>query len=476
MTRTTSILSLAAALVLAACGGTSSSPPTVRVTRGAITSTSPGGATVNGVALATASASVRNDGKVVPAEWLAKGMVVTARGSFDDRAGVAESVEAEHAVEGRVDDKGTDFVVVGGLRVNVDGSTEFDASHPARLDSVQLGDAIAVSGVADDRGGVRASRIDDSPRQGGPAEGKDDFDVQGFVSAWAPGTSFELRISPDATERWLVLVSGVALPAGFGNGARVEVHALTPPAAGTLPLLGTITASAVELEDALEAPDAQGELEIEGIVGAGGTAASFFIDGVNVVTDGATRWELGTPADLVPGAKVEAEGRVDAGGVLHASKVSFRAGARISAVIDATDGVSTMTLLGVQVQIPSFARVSLALAAGTAVEVRGTPDAAGTGMVALRVDPYGSGRPIIRAVATAKSNATPSAPSFGVLGFGVTTAGATFRGLSGETLTAEAFYAAVEAGRTVVKARAPNAAAVSGTAFAADELQLEGSE
>lgn len=485
MSRLASIASISTALALTACGGgggssSGSSPAALRVTRGAITARSAGTVTVNGVKLSTTSAAVRADGKGVPETLLAKGMVVTVKGTFDDRGGEAAEVEAEHAVEGQVDDKGADFVVIGGQRVHVDGSTEHDAGHPAGLDSVAVGEVIAVSGVADDRGGVRASRIDGSPRESGPASGRDDLDLQGFVSGFVAGTSFELRISPDASDHFLVLVGGLTLPAGFRDGARVEVHALAKPTAGTPPLLGTIAASSVELEDHLAAPDARGELELEGIV-TSGSAASFVIDGVTVVTDGATRWELGAASELVPGAKVEAEGQVDAAGVLHAEKVAFRAGVRISATVSGYDGVASLTLLGVPVSIPSFARIdpTLVLADGLAVEVRGALDASGIGIVALRIDPAsgsGGGRPFVRAVATAKSSATAAAPSFTVLGFDVTTAGASFRGLQEELLTAEVFFAAVEPGRTVIKVRAASPADVSGTAFAADELELEGND
>lgn len=479
MSRTTRILSLLTALATAACGGSGTdSPPgptPLGTTRGAITATSPGAVTVNGVALSTSGAAVRIDGQAASADGLRKGMVVTVRGGFDDRGGEAAEIEAEHAIEGQVDDKGTDFVVVGGARVHVDDSTEFGEDNPARLGSVAVGDAVAVSGVPDDKGGLRASRIDDSPRQGGSTSDDDDLDVKGFVSNVLAG-SFELRLSPDAAEHWIVTVAGVTLPAGFGNGAFVEVHTLAAPAAGTPPVLGTITASAVELEDRFDEADV--ETEIEGIV-TSGDASSFMIDGVTVVTDAATVWRLGLPADLVRGVKVEAEGHLDPAGVLHAHKVSFRPGVRITAVIENYAGTS-MTLLGVPVQLPSFADVdpSLTLANGLEVEVRGNPSADGAGVVALRVEqPSGNAeRVFVRAIATWKHDGTPTAPAFTVLGFDVSTAGATFRGLADEVLTPQAFFAAVEPGRTVLKIRAATAADVSGTAFAAEELELEGDE
>jgi uncharacterized protein DUF5666 len=436
---------------------------------------------VNGIQLSTASSAVRADGSSVSEATLDRGMVVTVRGSFDDRSGEAAEVEMEHAVEGRIDDKGNDFVDIGGQRVHVDDSTEFQKSRAGGLAAYSVGDVIAVSGVADDRGGLRASRIDDSPRQAGPSSVRDDFDIQGFASNIVAGTSFELRITPDASERWVVMVAGLTLPAGFKDGSRVEVHSLAPPAPGTAPVLGTITASSVELEDGLERADDQGEMELEGIV-TSGAAASFVIDGKTVLTDASTKWSLGVPADLVPGVKVEAEGPVDESGALHATKVSFRAGVRITATLQGVswNGTSgTATILGVPVQLPSFARYDLTPAEGLRVELRGNPSASGTGVVALRLGAATGGntdRVFIRAVATAKSNASPAAPSFTILGFEVTSAGAQFLSVDETPIGADAFFAAVDAGKTVIKARAASLANVAGTAFAADELEIDGDE
>jgi hypothetical protein len=473
-TRNLTLLACGAAL-LAACGQDSPSPE--RVTRGAVSSRSPGQITVNGVALATGGAAVRLEGASVPETSIQAGMMVTARGGFDDRSGAASEIEIEHALEGRVDARGADFVVVGGQRVHVDDSTEFGEDNPSRLASLSVGDVVAVSGVPDDHGGLRASRVDDSTRQGGAGEDDDDLDVKGYVSHAAAG-SFWLHLSPDAAAHWEVDASGVTLPAGLADGARVEVHTLVTPGAGSGLVLGTIVASAIELEDRFGGVAAEGEVEVEGIV-TSGDSSTFVIDGVTVATDGATRWELGVPADLVAGAKVEAEGRLDASGVLHATKVSFRAGVRITAVIEGYDGLS-MTLLGVPVQLTSFVSLDggLTLANGLRVEVRGNPSADGSGVAATRIG-LASGndeRVFVRAVATAKAAADAAAPTFTVLGFTVTTAGAEFRGLMEESLTAQAFFAAVEPGRTVIKVRARSAADVGGTAFAAEELELEGND
>jgi ribosome-associated protein YbcJ (S4-like RNA binding protein) len=493
MDRRTTTVAVALVLVAACTGGGSGDPnppAATRAMRGAITAKTAGTMTVNGVALTTSGAVVRIDGASGGDDALREGMVVTVHGSFDDRGGDAAEIEFEHELEGQVDDRGTDFVSVGGQRVHVDDATEFGEDNPDRLGSIAVGDVIAVSGVPDDRGGLRASRVDDSPRAAdGVAANDDDLDVKGFVSGYVAGAGFELRISPDATSWWDVTVGGVAVPAGLGDGAYVEVHALQPPAApgegAPAGLLGTIAASAIEVEDRF----GEAEVEVEGIVTSGGSA-SFVVDGVEVVTDGATAWRLGAPADLVAGVKVEAEGQLDASGVLHAGKVSFRPGVRISArlqdlVWDAGSGTGTATILGVPVQLPSFARYDVVPANDLRVEVRGNPNAAGDGIVASRVSAYSSGggdRVEVRALVAAKASPAEG-PTFDVLGLTIVTNAAAdaipdtgFRDASDAPMTAPAFYAAVEAGHTVVNARAASAADLTGSRLLAEQVELEGSD
>jgi hypothetical protein len=479
---------VAVSLVAAACGGSSSTggatqPAAAQITRGAVTASSAGVVTVNGVRLSTAGAIVRVDDHPGAPEDLKPGAVVTVRGSFDDRTGTAAEIEVEHALEGKVDDKGADFIVVAGQRVQVDDSTHFD-DHG--LDAIGVGSVVRVSGApvagtpgaADDRGGLRASRVDRSPRDGGSAADDDDLDVKGFVSALDTGArTFQLRATPDAASYYLVDYSGIALPAGVVNGATVEVHTLTAPTPGTAPVLATLVASAIHLEDELE-----GEVELEGYV-TSLSGSRFVVAGVTVETSGATRYVMGTVADLVLGAKVEVEGPVDGAGVLHASRVSFRAGVRIAAVIENLTS-SSMTLLGVSVRIPAWARNDFGpLANGLKVEVRGMPTADGLGVVASRItSPSGNAtRVYLRAVATAKDAA---AEKLTVLGFDVAAGGASLKissadnSTSADAPTRSAFWAAVEAGRTVVKVRASAATDVDPVAktWIADEVEIDGDE
>jgi hypothetical protein len=473
MTRITTILVALAALSLAACGGgspSSSAGAPKAITIGAITATSAGTVTVNGIPIATAGATIRMDGALASEAALQKGMVATARGTFDDHGGRASEIELRHEMHGAVDDKGTDFLVVGGRRVHVDDSTE--VARSGGFAALGVGSVVAISGVADDdKGGLRASRIDDSSRA------PHDFDVKGFVANLVPGTSFQLEPTPDSTSYYLVTITGLTLPAGVQDGAYVEVHTLVPLVAAGAPL-GTIAASAIELEDRFHG---EKEIEVEGIVSSG-DSSEFFIDGVKVQTSAATRWELGAAGDLMPGVKVEAEGSRDSSGVLQAHKVKFRPGVRITAPVVIVSG--QMTVLGVPVTVPSFVRLqgyTLPIPDGTRVEVRGNPNKSG-GIVALRIDPPSGGndsRVFLRAVVTSKSKADESHPSFDVLGFTVDTSGVGANGFKGEgdvVIGPAAFYSEVTVDSTVIKARGASPASVSGNTFSAQEVELEGND
>jgi hypothetical protein len=479
--RTLKTTLIAAAALLAACGSSSSTTPTggATLTRGAVTAKAASTITVNGVQLSTSAATVRVDDHPGGIDDVKPGDVVTVKGTFDDRTGTAAEIEVEHAIEGRVDDKGIDFVVVGGERIQVDDSTDFGPDHPNGLDSVFIGSVVQISGMPvagvpgalDDKGGLRASRIELSPRNGGNPADDGDLDVKGFVSALDAGArTFQLRATPDAAGYYVV--GYATLPAGVVDGAFVEVATTVAPVAGTPPVISSLVASAIHVEDSLAGTEA----EIEGYV-TSLSGSTFVAGGVTIVTSGATQYALGTAGDLLPGVKVEVEGSVDASGVLHASKVTFRSGIRITAAVASYTGTA-MTLLGIPVQVPSWLRndLSVALANGVRIEVRGSKTADGSGVVADRiVDPTGgASRVFIRATADAKGTDNVT-----VFGFAVSLAGANLLYADGSTApSVAAFLANVDPGRTVLKVRASSAANVNSGAktWTADEVEIEGND
>jgi hypothetical protein len=483
----TTLIALAA--LLAACGkkgpygtgGNGSGVAAARITRGAVMLKSAGAITVTGIRLSTSGATVKVDDHPGGLDDVRPGDVVTVKGSFDDRTGTAAEIEVEHAIEGQVEAKGADFLVVGGVRIQVDDATHFGPDHPSGIDSVFVGSVVAVSGTpvagvsgaVDDRGGLRASRIDRSSRDGGDPSDDADLEVKGFVSALDPvARSFQLRVTPDAASYYLV--GSASLPDGLVDGAYVEVATTVAPVPGTPPVLATLTASALHLEDRLEGA----KVELEGFV-TSTSGSTFVVAGVTVATSGATTFVLGLPSDLAVGVEVEVEGAVDGSGVLQASKVTVEAGVRVTAPVEGYTGTD-MILLGVPVQIPAWVRndLSVALANGVRVEVRGSRTAGGNGVVAWRItDPSGGGggggssRVFVRAVADAKGADTVT-----VLGFSVSLPGASLQGADGSATSLPAFLDAVEPGHTVLKVRASSAASVNRTTmtWAADEVEIEG--
>ena len=474
-------LLLAAALLVAACGGSSPDPATpgggggggttTATSRGVVTAV--GALTVNGIAFDASTAQIRiDDNPGRPESELKVGMVVTVKGSKDDAAGTgrATEVEAHHVLRGKVDDKGGSVLRVGGHEVEVEHGTAFE-DRLNRLASVSVGERVRVHGHATATGHFRATRVE---KEAGSSE---DFEVKGFVSDLDRAAGkFTLKVTPDAASSYAVtLTAGASIPAGVANGSFVEVRSAGAPVAGAL------TATAVQLEDA-KLGGAQAEVEVEGIV-TSGTSAQFVVEAQTVATSAATRWENGLPGDLAPGVKVEAEGRLDAAGVLQASKVSFRANVRLQGAVSGVTSTSaregSFQLLGLTVRTDAWtewgssgggASLDLATMGAGPVEVRGVPGSPGE-IVATRVESTNDDRLHVQGPVSAKDAA---AGRLTILGITVQAgAGAEYRDSSDAALSATAFFDLVVVPRTVVKAR--SRVPMSGTTFTADALEIEGS-
>ncbi len=474
-------LSASLSLSLAACGGSSDStdpgttPPGVTpnvVLQGTITARSAGQITVNGVALTT-PATVKIE-KVEKAESeLKTGMVVKVKARADDRTGQATEVEFEDAVKGKVEFKDSSTLSVGGQTVRIDDSTEFE-DNVNRLGSIAVDDRVRVSGVPDDKGGLRASRID---RDAGTSN---DFEVKGVVSDLS-ATGFTLKTSVDAllADTYTVtLAAGASIPAGVANGGFVEVRSLGPVQAGNV-----IVAASISVEDRLGA--SQSEVHLEGIV-TSGAAASFVVSGTTVTTTDATLWTGGVAADLIPGVKVEAEGTYGADGVLAARKVSFRYSSKLQGVVSAVSaagGAGTLTVNGILVKVDAITdqRDPLAsIAAGDLVELRGYLGRDGASLVATRLELRNDDRPIIQGVVTAKDEA---AGTITILGKTIATSAVESggfhdydpsSGVDGASISKSAFFAAITVGETVVKGRGRDTAAFADPVLTAKEVELEG--
>jgi hypothetical protein len=482
MNATTPRLLLLASTLLAACGTSTPSggssagtPPTPNLfLKGAITAREAGQIEVSGVAVATPT-SVRIEGAERPESELKLGMQVKVKAHGAGRRAEGLEIEAEDAVKGTVDSTGEDRLVVGGQTVRIDDSTEFE--DPARrLGAVAPGQRVRVSGVPDDRGGLRATRVEAT------SDAAHELELKGFVSGVST-TGFTLRLSPDsgpADTYQVTLAAGVTLPPGVVEGAFVEVRS-----AAAVPADHAIVASSVALEDA-RAGEAGGETEVEGLV-TSGSSDLFMVAGTSVATSAATRWDGGLPADLAVGVKVEAEGVMGGDGVLVAARVRFEASGRLIGQLTGlagAGGATTFAVNGVAVAgdgATDWRTAAAALAEGQWVEVRGQAARAGAGLVASRIElrSRGNGRPVIQGVATAFDAA---AGTVTILGATVTVDGATEfhghedrSGLDGPALGRDAFFSGLTAGVTVVKGVGQGSADwTTGPTGAARSLELQG--
>jgi len=240
------------------------------------------------------------------------GMVAKIRGTFDPDGltGVADLLDAENAVLGPISGFGpeVDSFTVLGQKVFVDGNTVFDNNSvfPPDLSGLVQGDIVEVYGLRD-TSGIRATRVEKKTSGQGT-------NVKGPVSNYTSGqNTFNIGA--------LLVTFTPPPPAGFGNGVFVEVEGdPTGP--------DSMTATKIELEDEEDAPfiPQEGEKEeVEGYVSGFTAHPGDFLVGIRIVrTTASTRFEHGVSGDLADNVRVEAEGRIDASGVLVAQEIEFK--------------------------------------------------------------------------------------------------------------------------------------------------------
>ncbi|HSB18682.1 MAG TPA: DUF5666 domain-containing protein [Anaeromyxobacteraceae bacterium] len=475
MKQLTPIVALATASLLAACGGASSPPPpagtgpaapAALALSGAISSKAAGTMTVAGLVVDTTAAVVRIEKQVRPEAELHHGMVVRVKGTFDRSTGTARATEVQfedHAKGRSAADvaPGATTIAVGGRTVHIEDSTRVmdDSGADIAPETIRRDDRLRVSGFADDQGRLRASSVE----RLAAASADDSAEAKGFVIAIAADrASFDLGLVPGGALAFHVTMASGTLPAAVAVGSWVEVRSLLP-ANGT-----SVTADSVTLEDH-GLGDAGAEAEVEGIV-TGGDSSSFQVDGQVVVTSAATRWENGVAGDLVPGVKVEAEGHLDGSGNLVAEKVSFRESSRLQGPVAGPAG--SLAVLGIPLTVAGTAEGAALLVAGQVVEVRGYPRSDGVGLVVTRVKAVGGGNP--RSFLQGPVSAVNAAAgTLQILGVTVTSAGASFSDHEQVSLTRDAFFGKVIAGRSVVKARLTAEPAGIPPTAGSDELELE---
>ncbi len=239
-----------------------------------------------------------------------KVVLVEGTGDMDDISAVADRVTYYDNVAGPVEsivdiDATTREVVVLGQGVTLNVITLFKGPD-FTFDSIALNDLVEVSGLVDDTDAIRATFIEKT----GVFVPGNIVGVTGFVVNLGPET-FQIN---DLT----VDYSGIDpddLPADFTDGSWVEVEG-TLDAAG-----GEMTAESIEPGDDIDEVDSD-QIEVLGFVTDLDSATEFTIGNQMVQVDGNTDYVDGNAADILLGAKLEAEGYLE-DGILYADEVEF---------------------------------------------------------------------------------------------------------------------------------------------------------
>jgi uncharacterized protein DUF5666 len=462
--------------VIVACGGGGSSnttpPPAAGQNVAVISSgtvTGFGSVFINGVRFETSSATFTINGQPGTQADLRVGHVVTIHGHRDDQGNsTADRIDFDDLVKGPVDsiDAVAGTLVVMGQTVLTDADTSFDDNIPgASLAGLNAGDIVEVSGMRRAGGDIQATRIEGKPA--GTV-----FEVTGVASS-VDTAAHKLNVNS------LVVDYSAATVRDFANGQPANGD-LVEAKGNSVNASGELVASSIELKRDDDDAVAGMQVEIEGLITRFVSATDFDVAGKPVTTNSSTLFENGSAADLALNVKVEAEGQVDANGVLVATKVQLKhqASSRIEAPVDSVDAAAgKLVVLGIDVTVNANTRVEDksdqpvamfnlgSIVAGDFVEVRGSElPAESNDVVASRLErrqPEDQVR--LRGVVD-----TASAPSFGILGVTIQTNGGTeFRNSSAGTISADDFFSD-PVGRNVEAT-----GTVSGGVFTAREVEFE---
>jgi len=432
-----------------------------------------GSIAVNGVHYDTASASFSDDGDAAAESDLEVGQMVLVQGSIDDNlsTGTADTVTFDDAVTGPIDsiDMVLSQLVVLGQTVLVRPGTSFDDNiTPASLDGLDVFDIVEVYGFFTATGQIEATRIEMKPVG-------TQFEVHGTVSILNAG-NFTFSLNTLTVDYSAALLEN--FPGGqISDGDFVEAKGMGVGAGGEL------LATKVELESLGVTADEGTHVEVEGFITRFDSVTDFDVSGFPVTTSAGTIYEGGVAADLGLNVKVEAEGDLNAGGVLVADKVDIRRGkaVRATALVDSVDvGAESLVILGFTVSTDALTRfedksdadvrpLTVAdIAAGNYLEIRGTEFPAGSGQVLATiveredVDP----RTILQGYVTNVAD-----PTLTILGVTIETNGAVFRDVDDSVLTRAEFFNLVDV-NSLVKADGVESTATSITATEV-ELELE---
>lgn len=359
------LLSLSAGLAsLPGCGGGvgSGGTGTGSYTSGAITGF--GSIFVNGVRFDETAASVRDDDdNLRSSSELRLGMQVEVQGDTivtdsSGRSAKASSIRLGSEMVGPAAsvNLGSSSLTVLGQTVYTSGETVFDSGLPSGLASISAGRVLEVHAKYDAAlPGYRATRIE--PKALAAA-----WSLRGTVAA-VDAAARTLRIGT-ATFNWAGANGANGAPGDLAAGSLVRVQlAVGTDALGRYTVTGFGTAQ--------RTPPDLPQAEFKGFITRFSSAASFAVNNLPVDASAAS-FPDGT-AGLRLGARVEVEGRIQAG-TLVATSVSIESDSQVEqrefefrGAISAVDAANrTITVRG---EVISTARTDLRIDNGTAADL-----------------------------------------------------------------------------------------------------------
>lgn len=307
------------AVFLSACGGGSSgsqlsgidgsgAPIAGTISTGAINGF--GSVIVNGVRYNSDKARILVNDQTASEDNLRTGYQVKITGSINsDGSAVADTIEFHPNVVGAISqiDLTTQQFTVLNHKIQVTSTTLFDAAiKPNYLDGLKLGDIVLVSGFADDKNLITATRIElttTSNRQ-----------LMGYVSN-INETTFSFNIKNQNVNY------NAASLNNFSN-TKITENTLVV-VTGTLDPKGVFQANTlVRINNSLDKTIKT--VESEGFITRYLSASDFDVAGTTWATSAQTSFENGTNATLGLGVALSIKGELNSSGQLIAKKIEFK--------------------------------------------------------------------------------------------------------------------------------------------------------
>ncbi len=426
---------------------------------------------VNGIEFSTGETVFSRSGQSSSESEFQVGDMVGIQGTLnaDGRTGTASSISYQENVFGVITraSKNGSLEVLGQTVVN-DSFTDLKGIF--MLDDLPLGTILEVSGIADGRGYILATRIINRDDQG-PAAGSSVIGISQNLDQ--PAKTFTIgNLTVDYSGANLLNIP----EGGLSDGLAVQVSSSQTVSGNVLiadVVQGTGVVNGSENDRA----------KVTGIISGVDGSNNLYIDLQPVQILDTTNLVNGTSSEILNGAAVEAEGVLDSNGVLIIEEVFFRPANKIVFIanvnaIDLED--STITVLGTTAIVQNHTMLRDESAAksrpfglanvnlGDGVELRAYVDSVGN-LIASLIERYELFSEVtVRGTATSADSGNNMVNVLGTTI--IVTVDTRYEDINNDPITKEAFFSAIEPGVTVVKAEG---AATGSDSFTANGIRIK---